>query len=107
MRAVSEWCETLVAWTPSTRQGRVLDFRFGFAVQAASPFSGCGAVLWRLLTGSLDIFLSGGTAAFKAGPPIFSVLDGVSNGLDLFQMPFLDLPDSFIYGAVLLPDESF
>ena len=57
--------------------------------------------------GSLDVFLSGGTAAFEAGLPILSVLDSISNGLDLFQMPFLDLPDSFVYGTVLPPDESF
>ena len=76
-------------------------------MQAVSSFSGCRAILWRLLTGSLDIFLLGGAAVFEAGPPIFSVSDGVSDGLDLFQMPFLDLPDDFIYGVVLLPDESF
>ena len=45
--------------------------------------------------------------AFKAGPPILSVSDSVSDGLCLFQMPFLDLPHSFIYGMVLLLDESF
>ena len=43
--------------------------------------------------------------AFKAGPPILSVSDSVSDGLCLFQMPFLDLPHSFIYGMVLLLDE--
>ena len=46
--------------------------------------------------GSLDIILSRGTAAFEAGPPIFSVSDGIGDGLDLFQMPLLDLPDDFI-----------
>ena len=65
------------------------------------PYSG------RLLTGSLDIFLSRGAAVFEAGLPIFSVLDSVGNGLDLFQMLFLDLSDDFIYGTILLPDEGF
>ena len=57
--------------------------------------------------GFLDVFLLGGAVAFKAGPPILSVSDSIGNGLYLFQMPFLDLPHSFIYGTVLLLDESF
>ena len=43
---------------------------------------------------------------FKAGLPILSVSDGISDGLDLLQMPFLDLPHSFVYGMVLLLDKS-
>ena len=57
--------------------------------------------------GSLDIFLLGGAVAFKAGSPILSVLEGISEGLYLQQMPFLHLPHSFIYGTFLLLDESF
>ena len=57
--------------------------------------------------GSLDVFLLGGAVAFKAGLPILSVSDSIGDGLYLLQMPFLDLPHSFIYGAVLLFDESF
>ena len=75
-------------------------------VQASSFFSGCDAVLWRLLTGSLDIFLSGGIAALITGLPILLALGGVGDGLYLLQMLFLDLPHSFIYGTVLLLDES-
>ena len=71
------------------------------------PISGCGAVLWRLLTESLDVFLLGDTAVLMAGPPLLSVLDDDGDGLYLFQMPFLDLPHSFIHGMVLLLDESF
>ena len=44
---------------------------------------------------------------FIAGPPILSVSDSISDGLYLFQMPFLDLPYSFIHGTVLLLDKSF
>ena len=57
--------------------------------------------------GALDVFLSGGAAVLMAGPPILSVLDSIGNGLYLFQMPFLDLPHSFVHGTVLLLDESF
>ena len=57
--------------------------------------------------GSLDVFLLGATAVFKARPPILSVLDSISDGLDLLQMSFLDLPHSFVYGMVLLLDKSF
>ena len=76
-------------------------------MQAASSFLGYGAVLWRLLTESLDVFLSGSTVALMAKPPILSVSDGISDCLYLFQMPFLDLPHSFIDGTVLLLDKSF
>ena len=104
--AWSRWCETLGTWTPSTRQSGELEIWFGFAVQASSSFSGRGAVLWRLLTGSLDIFLSGGTVALMTGSPILLALGGVSDGSYLIQMLFLDLPHSFIYGTVLLLDKS-
>ena len=57
--------------------------------------------------GSLDVFLSGGIVALMAGPPILSVLDSIGDGLYLFQMPFLDLPHSFIHSMVLLLDKSF
>ena len=56
--------------------------------------------------GSLDIFLSGGSVALMTGAPILSVPGGIGDGLYLLQMPFLDLPHSFIYGRVLLLDES-
>ena len=57
--------------------------------------------------GSLDIFLSGGTAALMTGLPILLASSSISDGSYLLQMLFLDLPHSFIYGAVLLLDESF
>ena len=44
--------------------------------------------------------------ALMTGAPILLALGGISDGLYLLQMPFLDLPHSFIYGTVLLLDES-
>ena len=40
------------------------------------------------------------------GLPILSASGGIGDGSYLLQMPFLDLPHSFIYGMVLLLDES-
>ena len=70
--------------------------------QGMAPYT----ILWRLLTGSLDVFLSGGAVTLMAGSPILSTLGGIGDGSYLLQMPFLDFPHSFIYGAVLLLDES-
>ena len=57
--------------------------------------------------GSLDVFLPGGAAVLMTGLPILLASSGISDGSYLLQMPFLDLPHSFIYGVVLLLDESF
>ena len=77
----------------------------GLSVQISSSFPGRGAGLWRLFTGSLDVVLSGGTAMLMTGVPFFLASGSISDGLYLLQMPFLDLPYSFIHGAILLLDE--
>ena len=71
------------------------------------PLSRGVALYSRLLMGSLNVFLLGGAVALMTGSPILLASSGINDGSYLLQMPFLDLPHSFIYGAVLLLDESF
>ena len=50
--------------------------------------------------GPLDVVLLGGAVTLMAG-----ALGGISDGLHLLQVPFLDLPHSFIHSAILLLDK--